>query len=269
MSYGETIMKKLGILGLGHMGMAIAKGALTILPADAIAVYGHGEEKMKTAASLGLCIAESGADLCQKAHMVIIAVRPQNIPDLLQELEDTAPECLLTVAAGIPIRRFTDVFGEIPVIRAMPNTPLQYQSGATALCHNEACRADDFKMAMDLFSAMGCAYEITEDHMCDIIAVNGSTPAYFYYLIECLLEDAKRRGIDEHAARDLLIQTMIGSGIILKNNPDKPVGQFVDAVCSKGGTTIEAIQVLKDGRFEELIRRADDACIKRAEELGK
>ncbi|MBR2677482.1 MAG: pyrroline-5-carboxylate reductase [Solobacterium sp.] len=262
-------MKKLGILGLGHMGMAIAKGALNILPPEEIVVYGHGREKMETAASLGLCTAENPADLCQKAHMVILAVRPQNIAGLLEELSDVVPECLLTVAAGVPIRRFTGVFGEIPVIRAMPNTPLQYQSGATALCHNEACPQEDFRMAMELFSAMGCAYEITEAHMCDIIAVNGSTPAYFYYLIECLLDDAKRRGIDEQAARDLLVQTMIGSGIILKNNPDKPVGQFVDEVCSKGGTTIEAIQVLKDGGFEDLIRKADDACIRRAEELGK
>lgn len=262
-------MKKLGILGLGHMGMAIAKGALTILPPEEIAVYGHGEAKMKEAASLGMHLAESEKDLCQKAHLVIFAVRPQNISDLLNELKDTPPQCLLSVAAGVPIRRFTDVFGEIPVIRAMPNTPLQYQSGATALCHNKVCSAEDVQTAMDLFSAMGCAYEISEDHMCDIIAVNGSTPAYFYYLIECLLEDAKRRGIEENTARDLLVQTMIGSGILLKNNPEKPIGQFVAEVCSKGGTTIEAISVLKDGGFKDLIQNADTACIRRAEELGK
>ena len=262
-------MKKLGIIGLGHMGMAIAKGAVSLIdPTDMIA-FDHDREKRKTAEDIGIATAESVNALCTNARMVLVAVRPQDIPSLLEEMKQSVPQCILTIAAGIPIHKFTDALGQIPVIRIMPNTPLQYGNGASALCRNEHCSDENFAWAMKLFSSLGIAREIDESHMCDIIAVNGSSPAYFYYLIECMLNDAVSRGIDETTARDLLVQTMIGSGLLLQEHAEKPISVFVDEVCSKGGTTIEAINVLKDGKLSDLIQKADSSCIKRAEELGK
>ena len=262
-------MRKLGILGLGHMGMAIAKGAAVSIGKDAVAGYDPSPEKRTAGEMLGIEIADSVSRLCESAHIVLVAVRPQDIEGLLNELKASHPQCLLTIAAGIPIRRYTDALGPLPVIRAMPNTPLQLGEGAVALCRNELCSEEDFRFAIELFRSMGTACEISEDHMCDIIAVNGSTPAYFYYLIECLLEDAVSRGISREDARELLVQTMIGSGKMLMEQKEKPISVFVDEVCSKGGTTIEAINVLKEADFRKLIRDADEACIRRAEELGK
>jgi len=262
-------MRKLGILGLGHMGMAIAKGAVTYVDPSEIAVYDRHAEKLETAASLGIKTASSPQQLCEEAELIVIAVRPQNFEETIQQLREGKPRAVLSVIAGMPMSRFTDVLGNIPVIRAMPNTPLQEKEGATALCHNEYCSEELFQWAIDLFASMGCAYAITEEQMCTIIAVNGSSPAYFYYLIECMLKDAVNRGIDETVARELLVQTMIGSGTLLKKQPEKPVHQFVDEVCSKGGTTIEAITVMKENDLEAIIQKADEACIRRAEELGK
>lgn len=262
-------MKKLGIIGLGHMGMAIAKGAAASIGAGEIAVCDPSPEKQNEGTSLGFTMTGSVAELCGIAHMILVAVRPQDISVLLEELVQTKPECLLTIAAGIPMKRFSDAMAPLPIIRAMPNTPLQLGEGAVALCRNELCGDADFNFAMDLFRTMGKACEITEDHMCDIIAVNGSTPAYFYYLVECLFEDAVRRGIDEADARELIVQTMIGSGKMLMADKNKPISTFVDEVCSKGGTTIEAINVMKAAGFNRIIQDADTACIRRAEELGK
>ena len=263
------MMKTLGILGLGHMGMALAKGAASCLGADQISAYDPSDRKCEEAAALGIERCQSVSQLCGSAHIVLVAVRPQDIGSLLETMKESVPECILTIAAGIPISRFTDALGPIPVMRAMPNTPLQLSEGAAALCRNELCSDRDFELALSLFQAMGKACAIDESHMCDIIAVNGSTPAYFYYLIECLLNDAVARGINEADARTLLVQTMIGSGKMLMEQPDKPIGVFVDEVCSKGGTTIEAINVLREGGMEDLIKKADTACIRRAEELGK
>ncbi len=261
-------MKKLGIIGLGHMGMALAKGAVRSLGSDAVAAFDPSCEKCDAASAMAVTICRDIQEVCRTAHIVVIAVRPQDISPVLEELKQTPPQCLLTIAAGIPISRFTAALGELPVIRVMPNTPLQLFEGAAALCKNDACPEEDFQTAMDLFSSLGTACRIEESHMCDIIAVNGSTPAYFYYLIECLMEDAVSRGIDPSVARDLLVQTMIGSGKLLQADRDKPIHQFVDEVCSKGGTTIEAINVMKDGNLKDLIVKADTACIRRAEELG-
>lgn len=262
-------MRKLGILGLGHMGMAIAKGAAASLGSEEVAAYDPAAEKRSAGTLLGIQTAESVEELCRAAHIVLVAVRPQDIGGLLDELKKERPQCLLTIAAGIKISKFTDALGPMPVIRAMPNTPLQLGEGAVALCRNDLCTDADFDFAMNLFRSMGTAAEISEDHMCDIIAVNGSTPAYFYYLVECLLEDAVSRGIDETVARELLVQTMIGSGKMLMADRTKPIGVFVDEVCSKGGTTIEAINVLKNADLKQLIKDADTKCILRAEELGK
>ena len=262
-------MRKLGILGLGHMGMALARGAAAAIGSDQIAAYDPSPEKQAAGKELGILVTGSVSTLCQAAHIILVAVRPQDIGALLEELKTVKPECILTIAAGIPIRRFTEALGPLPVMRAMPNTPLQLREGAVALCRNELCTEEDFDFSLRLFRSMGTACEISEDHMCDIIAVNGSTPAYFYYLVECLLNDAVSRGLDEADARELIVQTMIGSGKMLMADKNKPISRFVDEVCSKGGTTIEAIDLLRDAGFEQLIKDADTACIRRAEELGK
>ena len=262
-------MKKLGILGLGHMGSAILEGALAAMDKSDIIVYDPSSEKTEAAKARGIETAENEAELSRKCHMVLFAIRPQDVDSVLANMKSAAPECLLTIAAGVPIHRFTDVFPNLAVIRAMPNTPLQIRCGAAALSRNEACSDADYAFARNLFSLLGAVADIDESHMCDIIAVNGSTPAYFYYYIECMLEDAVRRGIREEDARTLLVETMIGSGMLLRNNPGKPIRAFVDEVCSKGGTTIEAIQVFRDSDFKKIVEEADEACIRRAEEIGR
>ncbi len=263
------MMKKLGILGLGHMGSAILDGALSSLDRSDIIVYDPTPEKKEAAKARGIEVAQNEAELSRNAHMVLFAIRPQDADSVLRNMAGVAPECLLTIAAGVPIHRFTDVFPDLAVIRAMPNTPLQIGCGAVALCRNEACSEEDYAFAKNLFARLGAVADIDESHMCDIIAVNGSTPAYFYYYIECMLEDAVRRGIKEEDARTLLVETMIGSGMLLRNNPEKPISVFVDEVCSRGGTTIEAIQVFRDSDFKKIVEEADTACIRRAEEIGK
>lgn len=260
-------MKKLGILGLGHMGGAILEGALSSMDRTEIAVYDPFQEKTEKAKAKGIAVAQNEAELCRMCHMILFAIRPQDADSVIAKMEQ--PECLLTIAAGVPIHRFTDAFPHLAVIRAMPNTPLQIGCGAVALCRNEFCSEEDYAFAKKLFSSLGTTADIDESHMCDIIAVNGSTPAYFYYYIECMLEDAVRRGIREEDARRLLVETMIGSGILLKNSPEKPISVFVDEVCSKGGTTIEAISVFRNSDFREIVEKADSACIRRAEEIGK
>ena len=201
-------MRKLGILGLGHMGMAIAKGAAGTIGKDAVAGYDPSSEKRTAGEALGIEIADSVSALCRTAHIVLVAVRPQDIEGLLNELKTAHPQCLLTIAAGIPIRRYTDALGPLPVIRAMPNTPLQLGEGAVALCRNELCSEEDFRFAIELFRSMGTACEISEDHMCDIIAVNGSSPAFIYLFAKGFIDYAASVGIDSAAATELFTQSL-------------------------------------------------------------
>ena len=147
-------MKKLGIIGLGHMGMAIAKGAAASIGAGEIAACDPSPEKQNEGTSLGFTMTGSVAELCGIAHMILVAVRPQDISVLLEELVQTKPECLLTIAAGIPMKRFSDAMAPLPIIRAMPNTPLQLGEGAVALCRNELCGDADFDSCAQVASAI-------------------------------------------------------------------------------------------------------------------
>jgi pyrroline-5-carboxylate reductase len=263
----------LGLIGYGHMGTAIAHGAVVneYLERYQICVYDHHEEKTKA-----LCQEESFAFLKDEketaslSHIVLIAVQPQKLDACLQKLKGTRIECLLTIVAGVPTSYYQQMLGQdLPVIRAMPNMPLEIGEGATALCKSASCSADDYDFVYNLFSAMGLTRTIPEDKMSEIIAVNGSTPAYFYYFLNALLKDAVARGIDEEAARALLVQTMIGSGKMLLKNKKASIDSLIDAVCTKGGTTIEAVNAFKENNLDAIVQEADNRCIARSNQIGQ
>ena len=208
---------------------------------------------------------ESGFIATRKDDGVIVA----KVTSHLEELKDASIHTLLSIVTGVSIQYLQSKLNNVPVIRAMPNVPLQINEGATALCKSENCRADEYDYVFQMFNTMGVTRTIDESHMDEIVSVSGSVPAYVYYFIECLVKDAAARGLDELDMRDLVVQTFIGSAAMLKQNRRIPISDFIDEVCSKGGTTIEAIGEMKKQNIDEIIHTANEACIKRAHELGK
>ena len=262
---------RLGFIGCGHMGMSIARGVLnnSLLKAEEIAVYDPSESIQETCRNLGFAVCGSEKELAENAHIVLLAVTPQIVDKVLPKLRDVQINCLLSIVAALSMKHIRDLAGDIPVIRVMPNTPLMVSCGAAAMCHTDDCDIDDLAFVTSLFEALGVVRSIPESQMNDIISVHGSTPAYFYYFLNSILKDTIRRGVDPETARTLLVQTMIGSGKLLEAEPDKPLEEFVDSVCSKGGTTIEAIRVFRHEDLDRMVKKANDECIRRAEELSK
>ena len=262
---------RLGFIGCGHMGMSIARGALNrgLLKTEEIAVFDPSETIRKNCAELGFAVCGSEAELAETAHVVLLAVTPQVVDSVLPKLSGLDIDCLLSIVAALSMQHIRDLAGDIPVIRVMPNTPLMVSCGATALCHTDDVSAEDLAFVRSMFEALGVVRDIPESQMNNIIAVHGSTPAYFYYFLNSILKDVIRRGVDPETARTLLVQTMIGSGKLLAAEPDKPLEDFVASVCSKGGTTIEAIRVFEAEDLDSMVERADEKCINRAIELSK
>ena len=150
----------------------------------------------------------------------------------------------------------------------MPNTPLLLGKGATALCRSDNISDEDFEEVRMMFALSGEAVVLPESQMNAIIAVNGSSPAYIYLFAKAMVDYAVSVGIDGDTALKLVCKTFEGSAEMLRSSGDTPE-VLIDKVCSKGGTTIEAMNVLRDKKVPETIAEAMAACTRRAEELGR
>jgi pyrroline-5-carboxylate reductase len=261
----------LGLIGCGHMGMAIARGAVhkEYLERFQIAVYDPDPRIQDECRLHRFIVLDSEKEVAEKSHITLLAVTPQQCEEVLEKLKDADINCLLSIVTGVSISHLQEKLNNVPVIRSMPNTPLQINAGATALWMSDNYKADDYDFVFQLFNSMGTTRTIPEEMMNNVVAVHGSIPAYVYYFIECILNDAVDRGMDEIDARALLVQTFIGAAELLAENSKTPIDEFIDEVCSKGGTTIEAVTELRNQDLEKIIHDANEKCIKRAKEIGR
>ena len=251
-------MKKIGFIGAGNMATAIIKGLMAQNDgkADFINVFDVSEEKCAAMKNMGANVMTSADEIAKNRSIVVLAVKP-------------TAKTVVSIAAGISIayvRKGLEC--DCPVVRVMPNTPLLLKKGATALCPSENISDDDKTIVYNMFAGSGVCEYIDESHMNEIIAVNGSSPAYIYLFAKAMADYAKNCGIDYDKAMNLVCATLEGSAAMLRDSGE-PVETLIDRVCSKGGTTIAAMDKLKEHGFYEAVLDGMDACTKRAEELGK
>lgn len=265
--------KKIGFIGAGNMATAIINGILreNIKSPSSINVFDKDEGKLALMKEKGVSCYDSGADLTSDSDIIVLAVKPQNYDEVLAEISGASSEekVFVTIAAGISIDYVRSGLGKnCPMVRVMPNTPLLLGKGATALCRSDNISDQDFEEVRLMFALSGEAVVLPESQMNAIISVNGSSPAYIYLFAKSMVDYAVSVGIDADTALKLVCKTFEGSAEMLRSSGDTPE-VLIDKVCSKGGTTIEAMNVLKDKKVPEIIAEAMAACTKRAEELGR
>ena len=265
-------MKRIGFIGAGNMATAIIKGLIAQKGSGSfINVFDVSAEKLEEISKLGLNALSSSRDVVKNSDIIVLAVKPQNYAEVLEALKDvvSTDKTFVSIAAGISINYVQSALGcECPVVRVMPNTPLLLKKGASALCPSRNIGEEDKQIVYDMFAGSGVCEYITEDHMNEIIAVNGSSPAYIYMFAKAMADYAVSVGIDYDKALNLICATLEGSAAMLKESGDTP-DVLIEKVSSKGGTTIEALNKLREHGFTEAIDDAMKACTKRAEELGK
>lgn len=265
--------RKIGFIGAGNMATAIVNGILLNKVKDAalINVFDPDNEKMQLMAQKGLNTMPSGSALAEASDIIVLAVKPQNYDEVLSELRDAVTEdtVFVTIAAGISIAYIRSRLGlSCPMVRVMPNTPLLLGKGATAMCRSENLDDDIFDEIYNMFALSGEVAILEEKQMNAVIAVNGSSPAYIYLFAKSMVDYAESVGIDRQTALGLVCKTFEGSAEMLRSSGDSPE-TLIKKVCSKGGTTIEAMNVLTERDVPGAIMDAMAACTKRAEELGR
>lgn len=266
-------MKKIGFIGAGNMATAIIKGLMAQNNNNAgfINVFDLSEEKCVFMKELGANVLASGNEIVENSDIIVLAVKPQNYAEVLDELKSSVNESktFVSIAAGISISYVQKALDCMcPVVRVMPNTPLLLKKGASALCPSENISDEDNKIVYDMFSGSGVCEYITEEHMNEIISVNGSSPAYIYLFAKAMADYAQSCGIEYDKAINLICAAFEGSAAMLRESGDS-ADVLIEKVSSKGGTTIAALEKLREHNFYEAVQDAMRACTNRAEELGK
>lgn len=269
-------MKKyqFGVLGAGNMGMAIVEGAVRAgkFTREQALLFNRSEEKRMKNREKGYAVTGDYTEVYTSCETVILGVKPQNFNEILPVLAECKGEkpLIISIAAGVTFEKMQAALGaDTQIIRVMPNTPLMLGEGATQIVKNAAASEKQLEDVRALFDTMGVTSVFTQEHMLnDIIPYAGSAVAYVYTFADAMVQSAKQHGIPEEEALKLFCQAMIGSAKMLIKG-DKTPAELIDAVCSPGGTTLEAMKVLRERGLYEILAEASDKCIARAYELGK
>ena len=261
-------MKKIGIIGCGNMGEAILAGARRKF---SIAVSETCRTRQKYLKKAYRLTTKSVADLLKVCDVAVLAVKPQNIDDVLKQFEGLAlnKKLFISIAAGITTSYLEKrIGGKIRVVRAMPNLPAKIQKGVTAICKGKYSSSNDLKVASSIFDTVGKTIVVKENLVDSVTAVSGSGPGYIYLFIEEMIKAAKALGLSDKIATDLAIQSFDGSVELLKNSKDS-AQVLREKVTSKGGTTQAAIDVFLKKKIDVIFKQALKAAQKRSKELSR
>lgn len=264
----------IGFLGAGKMGTALAKGFISagLVQANDVRAFDPIKETGAAfAKETGAKIARSNVEVAKSANVLVVAVKPGNVPELLSEIRDsmTPNHLVISIAAGVPIAKFESSLGEkTRIIRVMPNTPALLGASATAYALGKSATAADGELCKKLFSAVGLAFQLKEALLDAVTGLSGSGPAYIYMIIEALSDGGVASGLPRDVATKLAAQTVLGSAKMVLETGIHP-GALKDMVTSPGGTTIEGVHELEKGKLRGTLINAVRAASEKSKKLGQ
>ena len=268
-------MKKIGFIGAGNMAEAIMRGATKngFLSASEIIAYDVDADKcMEIKKKYGISIACDNIALVHEAEMIVVAIKPIFVKDVLQEI---APHFsykkLISIAAGWTnqmLKNALSTVSNLQMLRVMPNTPALVGAGFTALCEENSFDEADISWTKKLFNTFGQAEMFPERLFDAVIAVSGSSPAYVFMLIEAMADGAVKLGMPRTNAYNAAAQAVLGAAKMVLETGEHP-GRLKDNVCSPGGTTIEAVHALEQGGLRAAIMDAMDICAQKSRAMAQ
>ena len=266
----------LAIVGGGKIGEALLAGLIRQAgtsgagPGDIVVVERSPQRATELTARYGVA-AEDLAGAARRSRVLLLAVKPQDIGTLLEVLAPhvTADHLVVSVAAGVPTARIEAVLpAGTPVVRVMPNTPALVDEGMSVLSAGTHATEAHLDEAEALLAPVGRVRRVPEGQQDAVTALSGSGPAYFFYLVEAMIDAGILLGLPRTLAADLIVQTALGAAVMLRDSGEHPV-QLREAVTSPGGTTIAAIRELERHGVRAALIAAIEAAHDRSVELGQ
>jgi len=270
-----------GFIGTGNMGAALS-AALNSASLDAFPVALSNRTVEKAEALAGeLNVSEdkkfvvtTNEDIAENAHFVMLGVKPQMFPDLIDNIKGILINrknsvILVTMAAGIMMDTLSKMVGvdDIPIIRIMPNTPLSINQGVILASHNEYVTEEEMKFFVSSFSSAGKIHEMDESLIDAGSVVSGCGPAYAYMFIEAMAKAGEKLGLPSELSVSLAKETVRGAAA-LSESSEKSLDDLRIAVCSPGGSTIEGVKSFWENDLSGVVETALGAAYNRTLELG-
>jgi pyrroline-5-carboxylate reductase len=266
--------KSIGFIGCGNMAQAMIGGIIKSGLKKPLSVMASNTSSGKLQAvkeRYGIATTTNNIDIAKEADIVVLAVKPNKYPDVINEIKGYIKEdaIIVIIAAGITMEKVAEGFGGgIKVARTMPNTPALVGEAMSALCFNSEVSENEKNEVISIFESFG-KVEIVEEKLMDVIpAISGSSPAYVYMFIEALADGGVLQGIPRSKAYKLAAQAVLGAAKMVLETGEHP-GVLKDNVCSPGGTTIEAVYTLEKNNFRGAVISAMESCTEKAVKMSK
>jgi pyrroline-5-carboxylate reductase len=265
---------KIGFLGAGKMALALAKGILKagLVRAENLISSDPVEAARNTfTKETGGRSTSSNIEVVKFASVLVVAVKPDQVNELLQEIKSqfTSKHLLISIAAGVPITRFETALGpESRVVRVMPNAPALVGASATGFALGKGVQGEDGDLAQKIFSSVGVAFKVKESLLDAVTGLSGSGPAYGFLLIEALSDGGVAAGLPRDVATRLAAQTLLGSARMVLETGQHP-GALKDMVTSPAGTTVEGLHELERAGVRGALISAVRAAAEKSKKLGQ
>jgi len=264
---------RVAVLGAGKMGGILLQAFLKqnlFAPEQIHATVAHTERAMALSTQWGVDVTTSNLDAASQADLILIGVKPFQVPDLIAEIRPalTPGKMLVSFAASVKTRSIEEAAGlDIAVVRAMPNTPSALGAGAAALCRGRFVSARQMELAERIFETVGRTVTVDEKHMDAVTGLSGSGPAYIYIIIEALAEAGVKVGLPRDIATQLAAQTTFGAAKMVLETGYHPA-LLKDAVTTPAGCTIDGILELEEGGLRVTLIKAVMRATERAKQLA-
>ncbi|MGC8964091.1 MAG: pyrroline-5-carboxylate reductase [Brevinematia bacterium] len=273
-------MKRIGFIGFGNMGSALALGIVRsgLVSSSNIFAYDKDISKLDKAKLEGLNVCNDSLDILNNADYIILAVKPKDLVDSLKPFKNfkdiklLKEKVIVSILAGTSVKMISDALGfDIPIVRVMPNTPALIGEGAFGIFFNSLVSEEDKSFIKKIFDSLGKSIVVDKEDIMDVITgLSGSGPAYIFVVIQALADGGVRMGLDRESALVLASQTVLGSAkMVLENIGKFHPEQLKDMVMSPAGTTAEGLVSLEENKVRYAFIKAVELATKRSRDLSK
>jgi len=268
------LKEKIGFIGGGKMGEALAKGLIRakLSTADSIIVSDVDNKRCQVfEEETGIKTTQDNREVTANSDVIILAVKPNIMGTILEELKNdiTSEHLVVSIAAGIPLNFMESSLNEgCRAIRIMPNTPCLVGETAAGYALGKNATLDDGELVGRILNAVGKSYLLEEKYLDAVTGLSGSGPAFIYMVIEALADGGVKMGLPRDVSTELAAQTAFGAAKMVLES-DTHIGELKDSVTSPGGTTIEGLHALEKGGLANTLINAVEAATKKSKRLGK